>query len=133
MKLKHVQIIIASSLLFLFLSLSSYASEDVMKIAVASTGIEQNSVISHEAGRSPFFLFFDWKGNLIKAVENPAKDKPQNAGVSAAEFLEDEDITHVIAENFGRKMQQILDEEHIKYIEKRGTAHDAVQAIIKMP
>ena len=132
MKTRSIQIIIASSLFVLFFSLTGNASDDAMKIAVASTGQEKNSAISQQAGRAPFFLFFDDRGNFFETVANPANDKSRNAGPRAASFLADKGVTLVIAEDFGSKMKQVLEEHHIKYIKKAGVAHNVVQTVIRI-
>ena len=131
MKVRSIKIIIASSLFVLLFSLAVNASGGAMKIAVASTGQAKDSTISQQAGRSLFFLFFDDRGKLFETVENPAKDKSRNAGPSAASFLADKGVTIVIAEDFGSKMKQALEEHHIKYIEKTGVANNVVQTIIE--
>ena len=132
MKTRSIQIIIASSLFVLFFFLTGNASDDAMKIAVASTGQEKNSAISQQAGRAPFFLFFDDRGNFFETVANPANDKSRNAGPRAASFLADKGVTLVIAEDFGSKMKQVLEEHHIKYIKKAGVAHNVVQTVIRI-
>jgi hypothetical protein len=89
MKIRSIQIIIVSFLFVLLFSLTGNTSDDAMKIAVASTGQEKNSAISQQAGRAPFFLFFDDRGNFFETVANPANDKSRNAGPRAASFLAD--------------------------------------------
>ena len=131
MTIRNIQIIIASSLFVLLFSFAVNASGYAMKIAVASTGPAKDSAISQQAGRALFFLLFDDKGNLFETVENPAKDKSRNAGPSAASFLADKGVTLVIAGDFGTKMKQVLEEHHIKYIEKIGVADNVVQTIIE--
>ena len=131
MKIRSIQIIIVSFLFVLLFSLTGNTSDDAMKIAVASTGQEKNSAISQQAGRAPFFLFFDDRGNFFETVANPANDKSRNAGPRAASFLADKGVTLVIAGDFGTKMKQVLEEHHIKYIEKIGVADNVVQTIIE--
>ena len=132
MKIRSIQITIASSLLVLLFPIAVYASGNIMKIAVASMGQTKDSAISQQAARTHFFLFFDDKGNFFETVENAAKNKSRNAGPSAASFLADNGVTLVIAEDFGSKMKQVLEEHHIKYIEKTGVAHNVVKTIIKI-
>ena len=131
MTIRSIQIIIASFLFVLLFTHTVNASGNAMKIAVASTGQAKDSTISQQAGRALFFLLFDDRGNLFETIENPAKDKSRNAGPSAASFLADKGVTLVIAEDFGSKMKQVLEEHHIKYIEKTGVANNVVQTIIE--
>ncbi|MEA1991040.1 MAG: NifB/NifX family molybdenum-iron cluster-binding protein [Thermodesulfobacteriota bacterium] len=129
MKIRSTPTIIVS--LFLLFALATEASADSMKIAVAATGPEKDAAISQQAGRTPFFLFFNDKGNFLEALENPSRDKSRNAGPNAALFLADKGVTLVIAGNIGNKMGQALEEHHIQYVKKTGVAYSAVQTIIQ--
>ena len=131
MKIRSTPTIIVSLVLFIFFGLSINASADSMKIAVAATGPEKEAAISQQAGRTPFFLFFNSKGNFLEAVENPSRDQSRNAGPNAALFLADKGVTLVIAGGFGSKMKQALEEHHIQYVKKTGAAYNAVQTIIQ--
>jgi len=131
MKIRSTPTIIVNLVLFIFFGLSVSASADSMKIAVAATGPEKDAAISQQAARTPFFLFFDGKGNFLEAVENPTRDQSRNAGPNAALFLADKGVTLVIAGNIGNKMEQALRDDQIEYIEKTGVAYDVVQTIIQ--
>ena len=131
MKIRSTPTIIVNLFLFIFFGLATEASADSMKIAVATTCPEKDSAISQQAGRTPFFLFFNDKGNFLEAVENPSRDRSRNAGPTAALFLADKEVTLVIAGNFGSKMEQALKEYQIEYTEKTGVAYDVVQTIIQ--
>ena len=122
---------IVNLVLFIFFGLAISASADSMKIAVATTGSEKDAAISQQAGRAPFFLFFDDRGNFLETVENPSRDQSRNAGPNAALFLADKGVTLVIAGNFGRKMKQALRDYQIEYIEKTGVSDNVVQTIIQ--
>ncbi|HDH98717.1 MAG TPA: hypothetical protein ENF70_06270 [Deltaproteobacteria bacterium] len=131
MKIRSTPTIIVNLVLFIFFGLSISAFADSMKIAVAATGPEKDAAISQQAGRTPFFLFFNDKGNFLEAVENPSRDRSRNAGPNAALFLADKGVTLVIAGNIGNKMEQALRDDQIEYIEKTGAAYDVVQTIIQ--
>jgi len=125
MKIRSAQVIIVS--LFLLFVLATRASADEIRIAVAATGQAKDAAISQQAGKAPFFLIFDGRGNLLETIENPARDQSRGAGPSAALLLADKGVTLIIAGNFGRKMKQALKEFHIQYVEKTGIANKAVQ------
>lgn len=131
MTTRKTQLIIVNLVLFIFFGLSIIASADSMKIAVATTGPEKDSAISQQAARTPFFLFFDCKGNFLEAVENPSMNQSRNAGASAALFLADKGVTLIIAGNIGYKMEQTLKDYQIEYTEKTGVAYDVVQKIVQ--
>jgi predicted Fe-Mo cluster-binding NifX family protein len=130
MKKRSAAAIIISFTLFLLFAFTAGDSAAAMKIAVASTGQEKDVAINEQAGRTPFFLIFDDKGNFLEALENPARDQSRRAGPSAALFLADKDVTLVIAGNFGDKMKQVLDEHHIQYVAKTGTADIVVKTVL---
>jgi len=131
MTTRRIQFIIVNLVLFIFFGLAISASADSMKIAVAVTGPEKDAAISQRAGRTPFFLFFNDKGNFLEAVENPSRDQSRNAGPNAALFLVDKGVTLVIAGDFGSKMKQVLEVHHIQYVKKTGVACNAVQTTIQ--
>ncbi len=131
MKIRSTSTIIVSLFLFLLFAFATEASADSMKIAVAATGPEKDAAISQQTGRAPFFLFFDDKGNLLEAIENPAKDQYGGISRSISLFLADKGVTLVIAGNIGNKMKQALRDYQIEYTEKTGVAYDAVQTIIQ--
>ena len=130
MQKRNMSIMIGGFILFLLFALASGASAAAMKIAVASAGQEKNAAINEQAGRTPFFLIFDDKGNFLEAMDNPARDHSRRAGPRAAQFLAGKDVTLVIAGDFGDKMKQVLDEHYIQYIEKTGTADNVVKTVL---
>lgn len=98
-----------------------------MKIAIASLGKEEDSEISDQAARAPYFLIFDEEGNLIEALENIHADRARNAGGSAARLLAQKGINLFIAGNVGGRMAGILEAEGVKYQSKTGNAKEVVQ------
>ncbi len=131
MKTQRMHSIIPVLFLFFLVGLAISASADSMKIAVAATGPEKTATISKLAGRSPFFLFFDGKGNFLEAVENPSKDLSGGAGRSTASLIAKKGATLIIAGDIGHKMKQALKEYQIEHTEKTGVAHDVVKTIIQ--
>ena len=131
MTTRRIKFIIVNSVLLLFFGLAISASADSMKIAVATTGPEKTAAISRQAARSPFFLFFDGRGNFLEAIENQSKDLPGGAGQSAASLIAKKGATLIIAGDIGHKMKQALIEYQIEYTKKTGVAYDVVQTIIQ--
>ena len=131
MIVRRIQSIVVSLVLSLLFGLAISASADSTKIAVATTGPEKTAAISQQAGRSPFFLFFDGKGTFLEAVENPLKDLPGGAGQSVASLIAKKGATLIIAGNIGHKMQQALRDYQIEYTQKTGVAYVVVQTIIQ--
>ena len=127
----RLQASLASFALFLFFGIAASSFADSMKIAVAATGSEKTAAISEQAGRAPFFLFFDESGHFLEAIKNPAQDMLGGAGRTTASFLAEKGATSIIAGNIGDKMEQALLDFHVEFKEKTGVAHDVVQAIIQ--
>ena len=105
--------------------------EENLVIAVASDGETLNAAVSETAGRCPYFLIVDSKGNLMEAVENPYKDARGSAGVSAANFLAGKNIAIVIAGKCGSKMKDALKAQDIAYFKFDGMAERAIKKILE--
>ena len=131
MKMKSMQTIFLSTVVVLLVTLASGVTAQTMKIAVPATGSEKNSLISEETGRAPFFLFFDEKGNFLEAMKNPAKDQSGGISRTVVALLSDKNVTMIIAGSIGVKMKQALTDHHINFVNKTGTADDAVKTIIQ--
>jgi predicted Fe-Mo cluster-binding NifX family protein len=99
-------------------------------VAIAADGDTLEASVSGMAGRCSYFLIVDSNRKLIKALENPYKDKGQ-AGISAADFLASKDVTIVIGGHFGDKMRDVLDANKIAYVEFAGTAKEAIDKILE--
>ncbi|MEA2109677.1 MAG: NifB/NifX family molybdenum-iron cluster-binding protein [Pseudomonadota bacterium] len=131
MNIKSTHIFIIGFTLVLFSVFAPKTEAETMRIAVASSAQAKDATISRQAGRTPYFLFFDGRGNFLESIENPVRDQSRKAGPDAALFLADQGVTLVIAGEFGKKMKQALEEHHIHYIEKTGVVDHVVQTIIQ--
>ncbi len=88
--------------------------------------------VSQVAGRCPYFIFIDSTGTILEAVENPYKSGGGSAGVSAANFLAEKKVSHVVAEKFGSKMKNVLQTKNITWFEWEGTVEEAAQEILEI-
>jgi len=126
-------ILFLSLVISLTLPVWAYATQKAtVKVAVASTGETAAATVSNLAARSPYYLIFDGKGNLIEAISNPYKDAAGGAGPSAANFLAAKGVTIVIAESFGIKMIDVLKNKHIRYVEFEGRVNEAVKKALEL-
>jgi len=105
--------------------------EEKIIIAVASDEDTLNAAVSETAGRCPYFIIVDSKGNLLEAAENPYKDARGSAGVSAANFLAEKNVTIVVARNCGSKMKGSLEAQEIAYFKFEGTGEEAIKKILE--
>jgi predicted Fe-Mo cluster-binding NifX family protein len=116
------------TVLFLISGLAFAAQKE--KIAVAANDKLPSAAVSKQAGLAPFFLFFDGKGKMIEAIENPYKDK-EGAGKSVAELLGNKGVTVVVAEGFGGPIVDVMKGKGIKAIAFKGNAEDAVKKVLQ--
>jgi predicted Fe-Mo cluster-binding NifX family protein len=108
----------------------SVGEEDVI-ITVASDGKTLKDSVSQLAARCPYFLFIDSTGKLLEAVDNPYMETRRGAGVSAANFLAERNVTTVVAGRFGDKMKNVLETKEIAYFEFQGTVEEAIREVLK--
>ena len=100
-----------------------------MKIAVASQKSETSSV-GAQAGRSPYYLIYDEKKNLLESISNPFAVGGGGAGFGVAKMLADKGVDVIVAGKFGDKMEQAMAGRGMKYLEFDGTVSDALEAAL---
>ncbi len=115
-------------IVFLLSGLAFAAQKE--KIAVATDGKIPSAGVSKQAGLAPFFLFFDEKGKMTEATENPFKDK-EGAGKSIAEWLKNKGATVVVAEGFGSQIVDVMKAKGIKAVAFKGSAEEAVKKALQ--
>lgn len=84
-----------------------------MKIAIASTGKDEDSEVSPVAGRTPYFLIYEGK-ELVKTLKNPFAIGGGGAGFAVAKMLKDEGVELVVAGRYGENMTGALEEKGIE-------------------
>lgn len=85
-----------------------------MKIAVASSGKDEKSLVSPISGRAEYYLIFEGK-KLIEVISNPFQHGGGGAGIGVAQMLSNKGIELVISGKFGPNMQTFLDGKGIKF------------------
>jgi predicted Fe-Mo cluster-binding NifX family protein len=112
------------------LSILISQEEQPQKIAIASQGETIDSQVGSQAARSPWFLFFDKKGQLAEAIENPYQQRRGDAGLKCAELLAEKGVTVFVAGNIGDKMAEALESEGIVFITFSGTVKEAIAHVL---
>jgi len=125
-----LRIVVVFITLVLIFSPCSVGEEDIV-IAVASDGKTLKDSVSQLAARCPYFLFIDGTGKLLEAVDNPYVETIGGAGVSAANFLAERNVTIVIAGMFGDKMRNVLETKEIAYFESQGIVEEAIKNVLE--
>jgi predicted Fe-Mo cluster-binding NifX family protein len=101
-----------------------------MKIAIAASNDDQNSQVSEQAGRAPYYLIFDEKGKLLEAIKNPFAVGGGGAGFGVAKMLADRGVDLVVAGDFGPNMISALQERNLKSKKMLGTIGDVIKQLI---
>ncbi|MBW2564292.1 MAG: hypothetical protein JRE29_09740 [Deltaproteobacteria bacterium] len=92
----------------------------------------ENMSVSNMAAKCPYYLIFNNKGELIEVVDNPHRDASRNAGPTAANFLAQRGIDIIVAESFGSKMINTLENKGVTHFEFKGLADNAVKRVLKI-
>jgi predicted Fe-Mo cluster-binding NifX family protein len=112
-----------------FLAIPVLAAQS-MKIAVAANDKVPTATVSGQAAPALYFLFFDQKGKLLEAVQNPYKDADR-AGPSVVGFLAGKGITVVVAGGFGPKIVDDMKANGITPVSFTGSAAEAVKMVLQ--
>ena len=120
------------SILFLgALLILSGQEEQPKKIAIASDGETIDSQVVNQGARCQWLLFFDEKGQLTEALENPYQQASREAGIKCTELLSDHEVTIFVAGNIGDKMAAALERKNIDFIAFSGTVKDAIKHVLE--
>ena len=122
--------VISVTLMILFLISGPAFAAQKEKIAVAANDKIPSAAVSKQAGLAPFFLFFDGKGKMTEAIENPYKDQ-EGSGKSVAELLGNKGVTVVVAEEFGGQIVEVMKGKGIKAVSFKGSAEEAVKKVLQ--
>lgn len=100
--------------------------EKPMKIAVS---VEENKTdVCPFAARSPYFLLYE--NGTSDIVENPAAQAESGAGIQAAQFLIDNEVTHFIAVRVGGNAAEVFKAAGIPiYTSEHKTAAEDIAAL----
>lgn len=99
-----------------------------MKIAVSSSGKTLDSALDPRFGRCACFLVVDPEDMSYEAFDNQSAGLAGGAGIQAAQFLADKNVSVVITGNVGPNAVQALSAAGIDiFAEQRGTAKEVVE------
>jgi predicted Fe-Mo cluster-binding NifX family protein len=101
-----------------------------MKIAVAAADKTATAAVIDRAASAPYFLFFDGKGKLLEAVDNPLKSA-DNPGLQIINFLAAKGATVMVAGFFGPRIVDVAKAKGITPVSFKGTAQDAVKSVLQ--
>ena len=79
-----------------------------MKIAISSSGNNENSKVSNRFARSEYFIIYDHDTLSFKSIENTAKSSGSGAGGKAVKILGDAGVTIALVPELGPKALEAL-------------------------
>jgi predicted Fe-Mo cluster-binding NifX family protein len=99
------------------------------RVAVASAHREPSGPIGQFAGRSPYFLIFDFEGRFIDIINNPYIAESGGIARSVADLLDASQVSVFVAERFGQNIKRALSDRSIQYFEISGPIEEAVKIV----
>ena len=117
--------------LFLFLPIEGRPEQKTVRIAVASNGKTTDSSVSDKAARCKYFLIFAENGQRTEVFENPYGNAAGGAGLKAANFLAQKEVTLLVAGDIGAKMSAALKRKEIAHVKFAGTVEEGLQRALK--
>lgn len=100
-----------------------------MKIAIATENNNPSAEISSQGARALFYLIFGEDGYLSKVLENPYASNATRVGPDVANMLTSMHVTKVVAERFGPKFKEALENNHVECIEQTGFADQVAKEL----
>jgi predicted Fe-Mo cluster-binding NifX family protein len=99
-----------------------------MKIAISSSGKTLDSPLDPRFGRCSFFLIVDPADMRYEAFDNQSAAQSGGAGIQAAQFLVDKNVSTVITGHVGPNAVQTLATAGIEiFAEQQGTIEEVVE------
>jgi predicted Fe-Mo cluster-binding NifX family protein len=72
-----------------------------MLIAIASEGLDPNSLVADKFGRTPYIIFYDIEKNTFESLRNPYANIFGGAGIQTAQFIIEKNAIAVITTEIG--------------------------------
>jgi predicted Fe-Mo cluster-binding NifX family protein len=99
-----------------------------MKIAISSSGKTLDSLLDPRFGRCAWFLVIDPADMSYEAFDNQSAAQSSGAGIQAAQFLADKNVSAVITGHVGPNAVQTLSAAGIEiFAQQQGTIKEVVE------
>jgi predicted Fe-Mo cluster-binding NifX family protein len=102
-----------------------------MKIAITSTGNDQNALLDSRFGRCSFFAIYDTEFKTTEFIPNPNKDSMEGAGPASARLVASQGVEKVVSGEFGAKVKTLFDQLQIQLI-AMNDSRKSVREIIEL-
>ena len=98
-----------------------------MKIAISSSGNNLDAALDPRFGRCAYFLIIDPADMRVEVFDNQSTAQSSGAGIQAAQFLADKNVSAVITGHVGPNAVQTLAAAGIDiFAEQQGTIEEVV-------
>jgi predicted Fe-Mo cluster-binding NifX family protein len=102
-----------------------------MKVAISSSGTDQNAQVDPRFGRCRYFLIVDTESGKSEAVANAAQSAGGGAGIQAAQTVADHGVETVLTGNVGPNAHRALQAAQVEVVTGvSGTVAEALQAFL---
>ena len=99
-----------------------------MKIAISSSGKSLDSALDPRFGRCAWFLIIDAADMSYEVFDNQTAAQSSGAGIQAAQFLADKNVSAVITGHVGPNATQTLSAAGIEiFAQQQGTIREVVE------
>jgi len=99
-----------------------------MKIAIASEGKAENSVVSEKGGRTPYILIYE-DNKLVESIKNPFALGSGGAGFSVAYMVAEKGVDLFVAGKIGDKMASALKDKGVDAKELEGNVETVIDEL----
>ncbi|MGI6572530.1 MAG: NifB/NifX family molybdenum-iron cluster-binding protein [Fermentimonas sp.] len=101
-----------------------------MRIAIVSEKKSLDARIDSRFGRCAYFAIYDSDSKTTEFFPNPAKDSLEGAGPEAVKFIASKGVKKVVAPEFGRKAEAMLNKLQIEIVhDKDKTISDIIKEL----
>lgn len=87
-----------------------------MKVAITSTGNNEDSTLDQRFGRCAYLVIYDTESKSVEYIPNPGKNAEEDAGPVTVKLATSRNVTKIISGEFGIKIKSLLDSSKIQMI-----------------
>jgi predicted Fe-Mo cluster-binding NifX family protein len=106
----------------------TFKGDNVMKIAVSSSGQDLNAQLDPRFGRCSYFLIIDTDDMSFEVFANENAALGGGAGIQSAQFVASKGVKAVITGNCGPNAMQVFSAAEVQvYVGQTGTIKDVIE------
>ena len=85
-----------------------------MLIAIASEGLDPDSLVAEKFGRTPFIIFYDTEKNTFESLRNPYANLFGGAGIQTSQLIIEKNAAAVITTDISLNPLRLLKSADVK-------------------